>query len=91
MTTGIWKHPGGKLLELGVEALSDAELLAILIGTGVKDRPADVIAGELLAKFGSLRAMYSRPLTDFLSKGMGVAKIVKLAAALEIARRIGSQ
>lgn len=48
-----WHHPGGKLRELGPESVSDAELLAILISTGVKDRPAAQIAEDILARFGS--------------------------------------
>jgi DNA repair protein RadC len=39
-----WKHPGGKLRELGPESLSDAELLAILISSGIKGKPAEKIA-----------------------------------------------
>lgn len=48
-----WKHPGGKLRELGAEALTDAELLAILISTGIKGKPAEVkvlpiLRGEII-------------------------------------------
>ena len=47
-----WSHPGGKLRELGAEALSDAELLAILISTGIRGQPAEKIAEEVVNRFG---------------------------------------
>ena len=45
-------HPGGKLRELGAEALSDAELLAILISAGIRGKPAEKIAEEVVNRFG---------------------------------------
>ncbi|MBW2038704.1 MAG: hypothetical protein JRI46_03790 [Deltaproteobacteria bacterium] len=56
-----WKHPGGNLRELGPENLSDADLLAILISSGIKGKPAEKIAEEILAKFGSFKGMTNRP------------------------------
>ena len=87
-----WRHPGGKLRELGPESLSDAELLAILISSGIKGRPAEKIADEILAKFGSFKGMANQPLHKFLEiKGLGVVKTIRIAAAFEIARRIVNQ
>jgi len=84
-----WRHPGGKLREKGPESLTDAELLAILISTGIKDKPAEKIAEEILARFGSFKGMANQPLEKFLEiKGMGDVKIIRIAAAFEIARRI---
>ncbi len=84
-----WKHPGGKLRELGADKLSDAELLAILISTGIKGRSAEDIAEEILNKFGSFKGMANQPLEKFLSiKGLGDVKIIRIAAAFEIARRV---
>jgi len=84
-----WRHPGGKLRELGPEALTDAELLAILISIGIKGRSAEKIAEEILAKFGSFKGMANQPLEKFIKiKGMGDVKIIRIAAAFEIARRI---
>ena len=84
-----WRHPGGKLRELGPEKLTDAELLAILISTGVKGKSAEDIAKEILAKFGSLKGMVNQPLHKFLQiKGLGDVKIIRIAAAFEIAKRI---
>jgi DNA repair protein RadC len=61
-----WSHPGGKLRELGAEALSDAELLAILISTGIRGMPAEKIAEEVVERFGSLSEMANVPLEKFL-------------------------
>ena len=84
-----WRHPGGKLRELGPETLSDAELLAILISAGIKDKPAEKIAEEILETFGSLKGMANQPLSKFRKiKGLGAVKIHRIAAALEIARRM---
>jgi len=84
-----WRHPGGKLRELGPESLSDAELLAILISIGVKEKTAEQIAEEILGKFGSFKGMANQPLKKFLEiKGLGDVKIIRIVAAFEIARRI---
>jgi len=87
--TQQWRHPGGKLRDLGAESLSDAELLAILISTGVAGKPAEKIAEEILARFGSFKGMANQPLEKFLQiKGLGDVKTIRIAAAFEIARRI---
>jgi len=87
-----WRHPGGKLRELGPEALSDAELLAILISSGIRGKPAERIAEEILETFGSLKGMANQPLHKFREiKGLGAVKTHRIAAAFEIARRMGDQ
>jgi len=87
-----WKHPGGKLRELGADKLSDAELLSILISTGVKGKSAEEIAKDILEKFGSFKGMANQPLEKFLEiKGLKDVKIIRIAAAFEIARRIVNQ
>lgn len=84
-----WYHPGGKLRELGAHTLTDAELLAILISTGVKGKPAEKIAEEILERFGSLPEMANVPLERFLEiKGLSDVKIIRIAAAFEMARRL---
>ena len=84
-----WRHPGGKLRELGPESLTDTEVLAILISSGIKGKPAEEIADEILAKFGSLKEMENQPLHKFLEiKGLGDVKSIRIAAAFEIARRL---
>lgn len=87
-----WRHPGGKLRELGPEHLTDAELLSILISSGIKGKPAQRIADEILAKFGSFKGMANQPLHKFLEiKGLGDVKIIRVAAAFEIARRLSKE
>lgn len=87
-----WRHPGGKLRELGADSLTDSELLAILISTGTTGKPAEEVAKEILDKFGSFKGMANQPLEKFLEiKGLGDRKIIKIAAAFEIARRIVNQ
>jgi DNA repair protein RadC len=84
-----WKHPGGKLRELGAPSLSDAELLAILISTGIKAKSAEQIADELLAKFSSLQGLANQPLERLLEiRGLSDVKITRIAAAFELARRM---
>jgi len=84
-----WQHPGGKLRELGAETLTDAELLSILIAPGIKGRPAEKIAEEILRRFGGFKGMANQPLEKLLDiKGLGDTKIIRIAAAFEIARRV---
>lgn len=87
-----WRHPGGKLRDKGPESLTDAELLAILISTGVKGKSSEEIAKEILEKYGSFKGIANQPLRDFLSfKGLGDVKIIRIASAFEIARMIVNQ
>lgn len=87
--TQKWHHPGGKLRELGGDALTDSELLSILIAPGTKNRPAEEVAQEILDKFGGFKGMANQPLHKFLGiKGLADVKIIRVAAAFEIARRI---
>lgn len=84
-----WHHPGGKLRDFGAEALTDAELLSILIAPGTKGRSAEAIAQEILQRFGSFKGMANQPLEKLLDiRGLGDVKIIRIAAAFEIARRI---
>ena len=89
MGTRNWKHPGGRLRDEGAASLTDRELLAILISSGVAGRSAEEIAGDVLAEFGSFGGMAGRPLEEFLRvRGLSDVKIIRIAAALEIARRL---
>lgn len=84
-----WRHAGGKLRELGPASLTEAELLAILISPGIKGRPAEVIAADLLNRFGSLEGLAAQPLETLLDiKGLSDVKIIRLAAAFELALRL---
>jgi len=89
---GDWQHPGGKLRELGAEKLTDAELLAILVSSGIKGKTAEDIAHDILARFSSFRGMSNQPFEEFMKiKGLGQVKVIRIAAAFEIARRIVNQ
>ena len=82
------ERPREKLLEQGASALSDAELLAIFLRTGVKGKSAVDLARELLSDFGSLRSLLTADQTRFCEPmGLGSAKYAQLQAVLEMARR----
>jgi DNA repair protein RadC len=90
--TTKWKHPGGKLREQGAASLSEQELLSIIIAPGIKGRPAELIAAEVLRKFGSLEGLANQPLERLLViKGLSDVKITRIAAAFELARRMSKQ
>jgi len=80
--------PREKLAEQGVTALNDAELLAILLGTGTGRQPVIELAGQLLERFGGLRGLLqaSRATLE-RQRGLGPAKSAKLLAVLELSRR----
>jgi DNA repair protein RadC len=83
------ERPRERLLSKGAQALTDAELVAILIRVGFKGTNAVEMARQLLAHFGSLRAMVEAPIIALLEiKGLKGAKAAQLIAALEIARRV---
>lgn len=84
----INERPREKLLQRGSKALSDAELLAIFLRTGVAGKTAVDLARDLLVEYGSLRSLLGADLKRFCrSKGLGSAKFVQLQAVLEISRR----
>ena len=82
------ERPRERLLAKGAESLSDAELIAIFLRTGVKGRSALDIARELLVRFGSVSALFAadaRALSGMT--GLGDAKCAQLVAVMEVARR----
>jgi len=82
------ERPREKLLTRGAVSLSDAELLAIFLRTGVVGKSAVDLARELLARFGNLTQLVAASESDFCeTKGMGQAKFVQLQAVLEMSRR----
>lgn len=83
------ERPRERLLKLGPEALSDAELLAIFLRVGVKGKSAVDLARDLLARFGNnLPRLAEATLQEIAAvPGMGPAKAVQLKASLELARR----
>jgi DNA repair protein RadC len=84
----VAERPREKLLQRGAAALSDAELLAIFLRTGVRGKTAVDLARELLTRFGSLRALLDADLKQFCEgEGLGTAKFTQLQATTEIAHR----
>lgn len=82
------ERPREKLLQSGAAALSDAELLAIFLRTGVTGISAVDLARKLLADFGGLRALLEADLGTFCQQhGLGTAKFVQLQAVMEMSRR----
>ncbi len=82
------ERPREKLLKQGPQALSDAELLAIFLRTGVNGSSAVDLARSLIGEFGGLRALLNSTATRFChSHGLGPAKYAQLQASLEMARR----
>ena len=84
----INERPRERLLEYGVGALSDAELLAIFLRTGVRGRNAVDLARDLLGAFGGLRQLLEADQNSFTSHpGLGPTKYSQLQAVLEMGRR----
>jgi DNA repair protein RadC len=82
------ERPREKLLARGAAALSDAELLAIFLRTGVQGCSAVDLARHLLEHFGGLRPLLECSQADFCTAhGLGPAKYVQLQAVLEMSRR----
>ncbi|MDF2642043.1 MAG: hypothetical protein K0R45_1315 [Pseudomonas sp.] len=82
------ERPRERLLELGAESLSDAELLAIFLRTGVPGKSAVDLARHLLNQFGGIRPLLDADLPMFSSQeGLGPAKFAQLQAVMEMARR----
>lgn len=81
-------RPREKLLSKGVKVLSDAELLAIFLRTGVAGTSAIELAAELLEKFSGLSLLLNADVKQFCAiKGLGPAKYCQLHATLELTKR----
>jgi len=79
------ERPRERLVAHGAAALSDAELVALLLRTGVRGKSAVDLARELLRQFGGVGGMLAADLAGI--KGLGPAKSAQFVAALELARR----
>ncbi|KPK02878.1 MAG: DNA repair protein RadC [Nitrospira bacterium SG8_35_4] len=83
------ERPRERLLKFGATGLSTAELLAIILKTGGRDKSAITLARELLIRFTALKEMEDASAAEFLTiKGIGNAKIAQLKAAFELGRRL---
>jgi DNA repair protein RadC len=84
----VAERPREKLIDRGPAALSDAELLAILLRTGQRGRTAVDLARELITEFGGLRALLTAGQDRFCARpGLGPVKYAELQASVELARR----
>lgn len=82
------ERPRERLLTLGAGVLSDAELIALFLRTGIAGKSAVELARELLSTFGGLRGLLSADQAALRAvRGLGSAKLAQLVAVLELARR----
>ena len=83
------ERPPERLAARGVASLTDAELVAVVLGTGARGASAVDVARSLIEARGGLRGLANAPAAALASsRGVGAAKAAKLAAGLEIARRV---
>jgi DNA repair protein RadC len=88
----VSERPRERLAALGADALSHAELIAILLRTGLKGANAVEIGRQLLQKFGTLQALAQASVEDLRSvKGIGRDKAVTLMAAFALARKMAEE
>ena len=81
--------PREKLFRHGPHVLSNAELLALLLGTGAKEQTSVEIASRMLATVASIRELAAQEVRDFTRMdGIGPGKAARLAAAFEFGRRL---
>src|SRR5690349_21648295 len=86
------ERPRERLAERGADALSHAELIAILLRTGLKGTNVLEVARQLVSKFGTLNALAGASLDDLLTiKGIGRDKAVTLMAAFALAKRMAAE
>ena len=86
------EKPREKLLQRGIEALTNAEILAILLRTGVHGCNVIELAQKLLNQYGTLAQLSRSPVTELSSfKGVGAAKALHLAAAFGLATRLAAE
>lgn len=91
MTIQDWpesERPREKLLTHGAARLGDAELLAVLLRTGIRGLDAVSLSRQLIARFGGLRGLFSAEAKTLIATpGIGLGKAAQLLACIELARR----
>lgn len=86
------ERPRERLMNSGPDALSDAELLGIILRTGNRNSTAMDLARQLLDEFGGIRGLDTQPAVAMCDvNGIGVAKAAQIKAALELAKRLVQQ
>lgn len=92
MTADSADLPRERLAASGPEALSDAELLGLLLRTGTRREPAARVAQALLQRFGGLRALAAAgPAELAAANGVGPSKSASVVAAFELGRRLAAR
>ncbi len=82
-------RPRERLLKLGAQALSSAELIAILLRVGVQGEGAVQMGQRLLKQFGGLTGLHRAPIEELVAQhGIGEAKAAQIKAAIELGRRL---
>lgn len=90
--TAVGDRPQERLQRLGASALSDTELLAMLLRSGTRGHDVLTLANRLIADAGSLAGLIAWTEADFRrAKGIGRVKALQLLAVMEVARRVVSQ
>ena len=85
------ERPRERLLKLGAEALSTAEVLALILGRGSKDESVILTTQKLLSKFGNLKNIAAASVEELTElKGIGTAKAAQIKAAFELSKRLES-
>jgi DNA repair protein RadC len=89
MTTAVtWVGPRERAAETGVESLGDAELLALVLGTGCTGVPVAVLAATMLEDHGGIGGLARAGIGELAAvPGMGAAKAARVVAAIELGRR----
>ncbi len=84
--------PRERLHERGLECLSEAELVALLLGTGTREEPVVPLAERVLRELGGMRGLGAAGMGDLLQvHGIGSTKAARLLAGLELGRRAHAQ
>lgn len=88
----INERPRERLINCGVENLSNEELLAIILKTGTKDTSVKVLASEILASVDNISDLQNKNYKQLLkTKGIGPSKATVLLAAIELGKRINNK
>lgn len=86
------ERPRERLQRFGAEAMSTAELIAVILGSGSKGSPVLQLAHELVGRFGSLKALAEATVSELCEvRGLGQAKAIQLKAAFSLGGRLASQ
>ena len=86
------ERPRERLYNLGADKLSDSELLAIILRTGMKGESVLLLAQKLISHYGSLNDLFNASVDDLKKqKGIGPAKAIELSACFELGKRIKSK